>query len=98
MNMKPCDFVLFGTLGDLARRKLLPSLYQLEKAELIAPETTIVGAARGESTDEQYIALARESLEKFMKEPMEGSVWERFARRLRYVNIDLTRSDQYNRL
>jgi len=25
---KACDFVLFGTKGDLARRKLLPSLYQ----------------------------------------------------------------------
>jgi len=96
--MKPCDFVLFGTLGDLARRKLLPSLYQLEKAELIAPETTIVGVALGESTDEQYIALARESLEKFMKEPLDGTVWERLAGRLRYVNIDLTQSDQYSRL
>jgi len=96
--MKPCDFVLFGTLGDLSRRKLLPSLYQLEKAELIASETTIIGVARGESTDEQYIALARESLEKFMKESIEGSVWERFARRLRYVDVDLTQTDQYSRL
>jgi len=96
--MKPCDFVLFGTLGDLSRRKLLPSLYQLEKAELIAQETTIVGVARGESTDEQYVALARESLEKFMKEPIDGSVWERFARRLRYVDVDLTQTDQYSRL
>ena len=50
--MKPCDLVMFGALGDLARRKLIPSLYQLEKAELIAPETTIVGVARQESTDE----------------------------------------------
>ncbi len=46
MTMKQCDFVIFGTLGDLSRRKLLPSLYQLEKAELIAPETTIVGVAK----------------------------------------------------
>ena len=70
--MEPCDLVVFGTQGDLARRKLIPSLYQLEKAELIAPETTIVGVARGESTDEQYIALARESLEHFMKEPIDS--------------------------
>ncbi len=96
--MKPCDFVIFGTLGDLSRRKLLPSLYQLEKAELIAPETTIVGVAKGESTDEQYIALARESLEKFMKEPIDNTVWERLSGRLRYVDIDLTQSDQYSRL
>lgn len=26
-----CDLVIFGAKGDLARRKLLPSLYQLEK-------------------------------------------------------------------
>jgi glucose-6-phosphate 1-dehydrogenase len=98
MTMKPCDFVIFGTLGDLSRRKLLPSLYQLEKAELIAPETAIVGVALGESTDEHYIALARESLEKFMKDPIDNTVWERLAGRLRYVNIDLTQSDQYSRL
>ena len=59
--MKPCDLVVFGTQGDLARRKLIPSLYQLEKAELIAPDTTIVGVARRESTDEEYTSpwLAR---------------------------------------
>ena len=33
--MKSCDFVMFGAVGDLARRKLLPSLYQLDKAGLI---------------------------------------------------------------
>ena len=34
-SFEPVDFVLFGTAGDLARRKLLPSLYELEKANLI---------------------------------------------------------------
>ena len=47
-SYEPCDFVLFGTLGDLSRRKLLPSLYQLEKANLMHPDTTIVGVARQE--------------------------------------------------
>jgi glucose-6-phosphate 1-dehydrogenase len=96
--MDACDLVVFGTQGDLARRKLIPSLYQLEKAELIARDTTIVGVARGESTDEGYLALARESLELFMKEPIDSTVWERFARRLRYTQIDLTQPDQYSRL
>lgn len=27
---RACDTVIFGAKGDLARRKLLPSLYQLE--------------------------------------------------------------------
>ena len=33
-----------------------------------------------------------------MKEPVDAAVWERLARRLRYVKIDLTQSDQYSRL
>ena len=96
--MQPCDLVLFGSHGDLARRKLIPSLYQLEKAGLIAPESTIIGVARQESSDEGYVDLARESLEQFMKEPIDTAVWERFARRLRYVRIDLTQPDQYGGL
>ncbi len=38
-----CDLVIFGAKGDLARRKLLPSLYQLEKAGHIHPDTRIIG-------------------------------------------------------
>ena len=49
-SFEACDFVLFGTKGDLSRRKLLPSLYQLEKAGLLHPDTTIVGVARQELT------------------------------------------------
>ena len=96
--MKACDLVLFGALGDLARRKLVPSLYQLEKAEFLAPETTIVGVSREELADEAYVAQARQSLEAFMKEPVDGAAWERFARRLRYAQVDLTQLDQYGRL
>ncbi len=38
-----CDLVIFGAKGDLARRKLLPSLYQLEKAGQIHADTRIIG-------------------------------------------------------
>lgn len=43
-----CDLVIFGAKGDLARRKLLPSLYQLEKAGQIHPETRILGVGRAD--------------------------------------------------
>jgi glucose-6-phosphate 1-dehydrogenase len=96
--MKSCDLVLFGAMGDLARRKLVPSLYQLDKAGLIAPETAVVGVSRRDLDDAAYVAQARECLETFMKEPVDGAVWERFARRLRHVKIDLGQADQYARL
>ena len=43
-----CDLVIFGAKGDLARRKLLPSLYQLEKAGQIHPDTRILGVGRAD--------------------------------------------------
>ncbi|HEX9714488.1 MAG TPA: glucose-6-phosphate dehydrogenase, partial [Desulfurivibrionaceae bacterium] len=96
--MQPCDFVLFGAHGDLATRKLVPSLYQLDKAGLLEPGLRIVGVARREISPDDYIALARESLATFMKEEVDGAVWERFAGRLRYVQLDLANHDQYGKL
>jgi glucose-6-phosphate 1-dehydrogenase len=96
--MRPCDLLLFGAQGDLSRRKLIPSLYQLDKGGFIAPETAIVGVARKELTDEQFVAQARDNLESFMKEPVDAAVWERFAKRLCFVQVDLSQPDQYARL
>ncbi|MBE9550597.1 MAG: glucose-6-phosphate dehydrogenase, partial [Proteobacteria bacterium] len=94
---RPCDFVLFGTLGDLARRKLLPCLYQLEKAELIHPDTRIIGVARGEMSGEEYVNAARESLKTFLKEDISDAIWSRLSHRLNYRQIDMTVSEDYAR-
>ena len=63
-SSEPCDFVLFGTQGDLARRKLLPSLYQLEKAELMHIETKIIGVARQDISQKK---ICRTSKRKYRK-------------------------------
>jgi len=70
----------------------------LEKAELTASDTTVVAVSRREISTEDYVAFVRESMERFVEEPIDGAVWERFAKRLRYVRIDLREADQYNRL
>ena len=94
---KPCDLVLFGTLGDLARRKLLPCLYQLEKAELIHPDTRIIGVARHEKSDEEYVDVVRDSLKTFLKEDISDVVWSRLSQRLNYRQVDMTASADYAR-
>jgi glucose-6-phosphate 1-dehydrogenase len=96
--MKPCDFVIFGAAGDLSRRKLVPALYQLDKAGLIDPDTRIIGAGREDLTSDGYKNQARESLETFVKETIDRDVWERFVKRLQYVRLDFTQHDQYSHL
>ena len=97
-HFKPCDFVIFGVLGDLARRKLIPSLYQLEKAGLLEPSTRIVGVARHELTQEGFLAKVRESLDIFVKETPDSAAVDALLARFRYVNVDMTDGAQYSRL
>ena len=93
-----CDFVIFGAWGDLCRRKLITSIYQLERAEMMAAETRIIGVARREGDTGVFTAKMRESLETFLGETIDEAVWERLAARLRYVKIDMYDLDQYNLL
>lgn len=91
----PCDFVLFGTKGDLARRKLLPSLFQLEKAGLLDPATCILGVARQDITLDEYVALVRKNIESFGGEKICEEAWLVFYKRLDYVCVDMKNIDSY---
>lgn len=94
-NFEPCDFVLFGTLGDLARRKLLPSLYQLEKANLIHEGSQIIGVARTELSKDEYIKQVKDNIEKFTGETLCPDTWTRLANKLEYVKVDMVNPDSY---
>lgn len=93
--IEPCDFVLFGTKGDLARRKLLPSLYQLEKANLLHEETKLIGVARNEMSVAEYVAMVEENIRKFSGEDLCPETWARFSSKLDYVLIDMLNHDCY---
>ncbi len=95
---KPVDFTIFGVLGDLARRKLIPSLYQLEKANLLHSDTRIIGVARHDLDQSGFVSQMRESLETFIKEPLEPEIVDRVLARLQYVLINLDVPEEYNRL
>ena len=88
-SFEACDFVLFGTKGDLSRRKLLPSLYQLEKAGLLHPDTTIVGVARQELSSEDYVEEVKNALAEFAGETVCEETWGKFKERLAYAQIDM---------
>src|SRR5262245_12513307 len=85
----PVTFVIFGGAGDLAHRKLLPALYNLQLDGLLPPRVAIVAAGRGEMSDEQYRAFAKDGVERFSRRPVDAHAWEAFAGSLFYVTTSI---------
>jgi len=52
--MKPLIFVIFGASGDLARRKLVPALYDLFKSGLLPDNFALLGVSRSNLSDEDF--------------------------------------------
>ncbi len=91
----PCDLVIYGGLGDLARRKLIISLYRLENGHFLEPDTRIIAVDRLEEDSASFIKIAYESLQNFLGAPLDEAIWEKLSARLSYQQMDLTQPDQY---
>lgn len=92
------EIVIFGALGDLSRRKLLPALYQLEVCGLINEKSRIVGVARPTHTLEELKSFVLENLNSFVKEEIEAETLERFMARLVYQQLDMKDASAYSHL
>jgi len=82
----PCVFVIFGASGDLARRKLLPALYNLAVSRLLPPGMSIVGFALTEQSEAEFRKVMHDGVAEFSRrKPIDETVWGDFASRLHYV-------------
>src|SRR6266478_5814593 len=83
----PCALVIFGASGDLARKKLLPALYDLDLCGegMLPAETAFIGCARREMAADKFREFAREAIQDHARLEFHQECWERFASRLDYV-------------
>lgn len=100
IEMKSCSaLLLFGATGDLARRKLLPSLYALHEDGLINEHLRIIGTARSEMDDAGYRDMARDALAEFLPEDRQNdAALEGFLDRLGYQALDASTLDGFQAL
>ncbi|MGE3507287.1 MAG: glucose-6-phosphate dehydrogenase [Vicinamibacterales bacterium] len=93
MTADPVSFVIFGGAGDLARRKLLPALYNLHVDRLLPERWLVCATGRGELSDDAYRALVREAIERYSRRPIDAAAWDTFARGLFFEAVDLEGDD-----
>jgi glucose-6-phosphate 1-dehydrogenase len=94
----PCAFVIFGAGGDLTKRLLLPALYNLAAARLLADEFCLVGVARGDLSADEFRRVMAEALGKFATTKTNPETIDRLLSCCRYVRGDFDDPSTYQRL
>ncbi|TCT08177.1 glucose-6-phosphate dehydrogenase [Aquabacter spiritensis] len=87
ISVDPFDIVVFGATGDLARRKLLPALYERAVAGQMPPETRIIGVSRRPMARDEFRAFTREAVEQ-SSAAIDDDALARFLTQIDYVAVD----------
>ncbi len=82
----PQAIVIFGASGDLAKKKVIPALYNLAVAGLLPERYCVIGFAMSEWDDEAFRAHAREAIELHSRTPLDEDVWKPFADSLSFIS------------
>src|SRR5215207_3819434 len=85
----PQALVVFGASGDLARRKLLPALYDLAYEGLLPERYAIVGSGGSRLDDAGFRERARGAVDEFSRHRLDEGRWQSFAQGLFYVSAPL---------
>ena len=96
-SLKKIDsFVLFGVLGDLSIRKLIPAWYYLERDNMLSDSLQILGVGRKDVSDQDLKERVKESLNEFVSpEYLNPVAVSRLVERFSYCTCDLSKEESY---
>jgi glucose-6-phosphate 1-dehydrogenase len=98
LQQVPCHFVIFGATGNLARRKLIPALYRLDRAGRLPESMDIIASGRRSWDLVEWRAYLDALLADVLGEADETEVRQRFRERFAYVQGDLGDLELYRRI
>ena len=94
----PSGMVIFGVTGDLARKKLLPAIYDLANRGLLPGGFTLVGYGRRDWTQADFQAYVREAIDAGARTSFHENVWQRLAEGLQFVKGNFDDDDAFDAL
>jgi glucose-6-phosphate 1-dehydrogenase len=88
--------IIFGAGGDLASRKLFPSVYQLARWGHLPPAYRVIGVGRAGQSHEEFRRIVKERVMELSPESIDDSAhFDEFCSRLFYVNVELDKVDGF---
>ncbi|MBS1693302.1 MAG: glucose-6-phosphate dehydrogenase [Actinobacteria bacterium] len=94
----PCAVVIFGVTGDLARKKLMPAIYDLANRGLLPASFSLVGFARRDWDDTDFGKIVYDAVKQHARTPFRQEVWDRLAEGFRFVQGTFDDPAGYQRL
>jgi glucose-6-phosphate 1-dehydrogenase len=82
---EPCALVVFGVTGDLARKKLLPAIYDLANRGLLPADFTLLGFARRDWGDGDFETLSKRAAKEHARTDWDEEVWARLSGNIKFV-------------
>ena len=98
LPIHPTTLTIFGATGDLAKRKLLPALYNLAHEGALPERFNLIGSSRGELSHDEFRAIAKESIEQFSRREPDADVLDALLGHVRYVTGSFDDDKAYDRL
>src|SRR5271165_4326672 len=94
----PCCFVIFGASGDLTRRLLVPALYNLAAAGLLADGFCVIGVGRTPVPSEAFRGHLEKGLREFATQPVDAAIAARLLACVTYLAGEADSAQTYERL
>jgi glucose-6-phosphate 1-dehydrogenase len=94
----PCSLVLFGVTGDLARKKVMPAIYDLANRGFLPPGFSLVGFARRDWEDEDFAQVVHDAVKEHARTPFREETWKQLSEGIRFVTGDLGDAQAYAEL
>src|SRR5580698_388004 len=94
----PCVLVMFGVTGDLARKKLMPAIYDLANRGLLPPGFSFVGFARRDWQDEDFAQVTYRAVKEYARTPFRDAVWQQLSEGVRFVSGSFSDDEAFDQL
>ncbi len=85
LPIHPTTLVIFGATGDLAKRKLLPALYNLAHEGALPERFNLIGVSRSDHAHEEFREQAHEAIKEFSRREPDPAVLDKLLDEVRYV-------------
>jgi glucose-6-phosphate 1-dehydrogenase len=94
----PCGLVIFGVTGDLARKKLMPAVYDLANRGLLPPGFALTGFARRDWEDQDFAQVVHDAVKQYARTPFREATWKQLAEGIRFVQGEFDDEQAFERL